>query len=80
MYNLSEYNKSDSISHLRFYTSVLLCVNDLCLTAKTHLECGYKTHFREKPYQCNICDSCFTNSSGRKTHLKVHPEEKPKNC
>ena len=77
MFNLSKYNKSDSISHLRFYTSVLLCVSDLCSSAKTLLESGHRTHTREKPYQCIICDTCFTNSSDCKTQLKVHTGEKP---
>ena len=80
IYNLTEYYKIDSISHLRSHTNVLLCVSNEFLSAKTFLECGYKTHIREKPYQCNICETCFTNSSGCKTHLKVHTEEKPKNC
>jgi len=36
--------------------------------------------YRERPFECQICERRFANSSDRKKHQHVHTSDKPYNC
>ena len=79
----STYIKSDYISYLRIHSrglSVLFCNGSKSLDAKLSLKTYYKTHTGEKPYQCNICDTCFVDRTDLGTHTRIHTGGKPYKC
>ena len=39
-----------------------------------------KTHTKERPYKCDICDARFTDSSNLKRHNMTHTKERPYQC
>lgn len=39
-----------------------------------------RTHTKEKPHQCNLCDKCFSRAENLKIHIRSHSGEKPYIC
>ena len=39
-----------------------------------------RTHTKETPYQCELCDKAFAQSGNLKTHMRTHTGEKPYQC
>ena len=78
--DISVYSISDPIAQHRTRTSnlsIIFCSIDECLNGGIYFKCCYRTHTGEKPYQCIICDTSFTNKTELKTHQHNHTREKP---
>ena len=50
--------------------SFQFCKHSICLVAHQ------RTHTREKPYKCDICNKKFDKSSNLVIHRRAHTEEK----
>jgi len=39
-----------------------------------------RIHTNEKPYECDVCDKAFRDSSTLAKHMRIHTNEKPYEC
>jgi len=53
---------------------------DARLSCDVCLQVHRRTHTREQPYQCAVCQRQFIQSGNLKLHMRVHTKERPYHC
>ncbi|KAJ8705082.1 hypothetical protein PYW08_012402 [Mythimna loreyi] len=67
-------------ANVKARASITLDTNGRNTSKKRNVTKRIRAHAGEKPYKCDVCQSCFVRKDHFKNHIRTHTREKPYKC